>query len=143
MEAKDVTEAVNQRIYRNIVRLIGDRKHIEICKKAGVPESTLSTQLAKQRFTLDLLAPLAPALGTTVAGLVEGPGGELPVEIAAAAFYRVQDNLEWARAMAESAASPEDLARVLAEEVAPRIPPDDEPGQESAPGSTPGSPRPA
>lgn len=137
--SRDRTQAINDRIYSNILRLMGDRKQSAVCKKADVPESTLSTQLAKKRFTLELLAPLAPALGTTVTGLMEEPPAEtIPTEVAAAAFYRVMDNVEWAQAIARSG-DEEELARVLAGEVAPRIPPDHGPGQGSGPTSSPGS----
>lgn len=73
-----LVEELRARIHRNVMRALDGKNRAEICRKAGLPESSLSAQIKKGRYTLELLGPLADALGMTLGELLDPPERDIP-----------------------------------------------------------------
>lgn len=93
----DPVDQVNARIYANLMKLLDGLNRAELCRKADVPETTLSAQLTKCRFTFELLAPLTKALGVTIGELADPPVREIPAKEAPRVLEEIQRVIERAK----------------------------------------------
>lgn len=82
---------VHRQIKARIKRALGRRSWTWLAKQSGIPQSTLSSQASREKFTVATLARVAETLGVTIAELVPGsPRGGLERE----AFEQLLDQLE-------------------------------------------------
>jgi hypothetical protein len=66
-------------VRRQIEEALGDRPWLWLAKASGVAPSTLSTQLNRPKFSLDVLARVAHALRVDIAYLLPGNDRSKPV----------------------------------------------------------------
>lgn len=127
------TDVVQDRIFRRVSAMIDGWNRAELCRKSGVPESTLATQISRSRFSFDVLLKLAPTLGTSVGDLIEPEADGIPDDLKGVVFDQLRQLVHWAEAMA--ARGDAAGAAQLAAQAAPLLSalrPGDEPPEESA-----------
>ena len=110
------TRELHGHIRSRIELALGNRSWSWLSRATGVPQSTLSSQAAKPKFSVDVLVAVADALGREVSYFLPSPDREdverTPSEDALARMRRSYESLE-ADAAGQTA---DDLIRLLERE---------------------------
>ena len=119
--------SADERTWRAVMVLLAGKNEAELCRKAGIAQSTFSTQKSNKRFELGVLRAIAPHLGTTAGELVD-PRPSVRPEVALEALQRIAQVIRWAQADPPDEALAEDLLR----HIVPQLPHSDTEGSPGA-----------
>ena len=107
-------QELNEMVYKRVAGLLYGKNRAELCRAAGIPESTLATQLGKEKLEIDQLWLLAPELGTTVADLTHVEEEAIPPAAAVEVLGQIERLIRWARSQSSGeVVSAEEIARAI------------------------------
>ncbi len=112
-------DSLREYIAKRIELALRGRSWNWLAQKAGVSQSTLTTNKNETGFSLDTLLKVCRALGKPIRYFLPDQGWEEKDTVAEEAFYRVASIVDWARRT-----TPDDLekARDLGGGVVPHLP---------------------